>query len=216
MDLSLPDLTESKSMVSVDYRLPGQWNIPLGTDETRVMIRSWDIPVNYVYNAYPRYFHEPFLSARPIDPVQMEIIPAPCKVFFEGAYIGKFMLNRPFLSNGLEFSLGTDPMIRIEKEILKKSQSGSIVASREKHTREYCITVINLKTESVSITVQDQIPVSGADDISVEALELSGGSLEKDSGIITWTVNAAPGEKKTLTVKYQVAFPKGRKLDSEI
>ena len=45
--------------------------------------------------------------------------------------------------------------------------------------------------------------------------ELSGGSLNKDTGIITWLLNLMPNEQKELIVHYRVKYPKNRRLTVE-
>jgi Domain of unknown function (DUF4139) len=57
--------------------------------------------------------------------------------------------------------------------------------------------------------VEDQLPISSKGDIEVAMLEISGASLEKNTGKLTWNLNLAPGESKTILLGYSIKSPKG-------
>ena len=50
---------------------------------------------------------------------------------------------------------------------------------------------------------------------AVSAEELSGGQLDKESGIVTWRLELKPGEQRELRLRYAVKYPKGRSLTIE-
>jgi hypothetical protein len=62
------------------------------------------------------------------------------------------------------------------------------------------------------LTLQDQIPVTQNSDITVTTEELSGGQMNKSTGIVNWQLELQPGEQRELTVQYRVKFPKNRHL----
>jgi hypothetical protein len=74
------------------------------------------------------------------------------------------------------------------------------------------ILVKNTRKETVSLLLQDQIPVSRNSDISVTTEELSGGTLNKEQGIVSWQLQLQPGEQRELILQYKVKYPKSRKL----
>ena len=74
------------------------------------------------------------------------------------------------------------------------------------------ITVKNTRKEAVSLTLQDQIPVSTNSNITVTTEELSGGQLDKTTGFVTWPLQLQPGEQRELIVQYRVKYPKNRRL----
>ena len=60
--------------------------------------------------------------------------------------------------------------------------------------------------------MKDQIPVSQDKDITVETLELSGFSLDKETGFLTKEIPLAAGETVTTTLSYKVAWPKDKRI----
>ena len=43
-------------------------------------------------------------------------------------------------------------------------------------------------------------------------IESSGAQLNEDDGKLTWNLELAPREKKTLVAQYEVRYPRNRKL----
>ena len=74
------------------------------------------------------------------------------------------------------------------------------------------ITVKNSRKEVVSLTLQDQIPVSENSNITVTTEELSGGQLDKLTGIVVWQLELQPNEQREFIVNYRVKYPKNRQL----
>ena len=77
------------------------------------------------------------------------------------------------------------------------------------------MTVKNNRNIPVKLTLKDQIPVSQVDDIQVDAIEISNGKLDDQSGIITWDVELQPGATKKIKLAFSVKYPKNRKVALE-
>ena len=60
--------------------------------------------------------------------------------------------------------------------------------------------------------VKDQIPVSEDKAIVVECKELSGGSVEGETGIITWEIDIESKNTQKLKLAYEVNWPKDKKI----
>jgi|GEM_PF-5817330 len=49
-------------------------------------------------------------------------------------------------------------------------------------------------------------------EITVEALALSGGKLDPQTGKVTWTITLQPGAQQKLKLQYEVKYPKKEKV----
>ena len=78
----------------------------------------------------------------------------------------------------------------------------------------YRLSLRNTKTETVIVTLEDQIPVSQDSRIEVELLESTGGELNKETGKITWKVPLEPNTAKEIMLKYSVKYPKGKTVNN--
>ena len=70
----------------------------------------------------------------------------------------------------------------------------------------------NTRNEAVALKVEDQVPVSTNSNITVNVEELSGGSLDRDTGIVSWNLNLQPNEQRDLILQYRVKYPKNKRL----
>ena len=84
----------------------------------------------------------------------------------------------------------------MKREKLKDFSSEKFLGSSKKQTMAYEITVKNNKKEKIQMLLKDQYPISTDKDIEVELLESSGATINKESGVLTWKLEVAPGNPK--------------------
>ena len=82
------------------------------------------------------------------------------------------------------------------------------VGSNITESRGYEISLKNNKSQTVTLQLKDQIPVSVNSNITVTTGELSGGTLDPLTGIVTWEITLAPGGQQKLSLRYEVKYPK--------
>ena len=78
------------------------------------------------------------------------------------------------------------------------------------HSFETKIT--NYAGSDVKVTVKDQIPVSQDKEITVEAKDTFGASVESESGLLSKTLSIPSGKTETLTLSYKVSWPKDKNI----
>jgi hypothetical protein len=87
-----------------------------------------------------------------------------------------------------------------------------VLGSTQTLTKDWQISIRNSRSEKVTLKVFDQIPVSQNSEITVSVLNLSGGELNKETGIVTWTLTLEPDQTRQLNLSYQVKFPKNKSI----
>jgi hypothetical protein len=70
--------------------------------------------------------------------------------------------------------------------------------------------VRNNKSTSVKITLNDQVPVSSNNNITVDPTELSGGRLNSQTGEVKWDLELKPQESRQIILTYSVKYPKDK------
>lgn len=76
-------------------------------------------------------------------------------------------------------------------------------------SRSYQILVRNQKQQTVSLLVEDLIPISNTDQIKIEDLSFPDGTLDKEQGRVSWEFELKPSQSKTLRLDFSVKYPKG-------
>jgi uncharacterized protein (TIGR02231 family) len=190
--------------VSVPYSIPSN-----GKMQT-VEIQRLTAPASYKYVTAPKLMPHAYLTANITDWAELSLQSGEATLYFENTFVGKSTLNVTQLTDTLALSLGTDNSILVKREKRKDFTSRKVLGSNKTDTFSFLITIRNNKTNQVAITLNDQIPVSSNSSITVEAVELSGGRLNNQTGEIKWDLELKPQETKQIVFTYSVRYPKDK------
>lgn len=178
-------------------------------------IGHYQLPTTYAYKGVPKIDKDAFLVADATGWAHLNLIPGEATVFFDNSYVGKTILDPNLQTDTLHLSMGRDNGIHIERKLMANNNTRKLLGSSRVQTMEWEIGVRNSRSEAVTISIYDQVPVSRNSDIVVTPTELNGGQLDKDSGRVVWTLTLAPGEMRKLTLAYQVKHNRNRNLTIE-
>ena len=105
--------------------------------------------------------------------------------------------------------LGVDNGIRVKRKLINKLTETSGIFSKSKRiTYDVGIEVENLKQTSQSVSIQDNIPISQSDEITVDVESPKPEEASRDAnGLITWKIDLKPGERRELNLKFSITFP---------
>jgi len=200
-----------ENQTSVSFIIETPVSILSGNDET-VRIKDYELQAGFRYFAVPKLNSEAYLLSRITGWESLNLLSGNMNLFFEDNYVGEAYQNMDLVSDTLELSLGRDPAIRIQREKVKEYTNRQFIGNNIIKTISWKITIRNTRKEKINMLVEDQIPVSRNQDIIVDAEELSGGNLEKATGIIRWNIELKPAESKSLIFTYTVKYPKDKKV----
>lgn len=201
---------ENQTTVEIEVTEP--YSIASNGEKSRVELKNYEIPAQYQYKAIPKLENDAFLIAQLSDWSQYSLLEGESNLYFEQGFVGRSILNTGSLEDTLSISMGRDRSILINREKISEFSQKRTIGSNITESRGYAITIRNNKSQSISILVQDQIPVSVNSDISVEATELSKGKLDPQTGIVSWELQIPPGEQEVLNLRYEVKYPKREKV----
>ena len=171
----------------------------------------YELPTTYAYKGVPKIDKDAFLVADATGWGELNLVEGEAMVFYDNSYVGKTILS-PVESDTLHLSLGRDNGIQIERKLIKNNSVHKVLSGNQTQQKDWEISVRNTRSEKVSIKVYDQVPVSQNSDITVTTEELSDGNFNKETGIVVWNLELNPGESRKLRLRYQVKYPKNRRL----
>ena len=177
-----------------------------------VEIQSFKTQALYKYVSVPKMAPIAYLTANITDWSQLNLQNGEATLYFENSFVGKSSLNVNEINDTLAVSLGPDNSIVVKREKRKDFTSRKTIGSNKTETFSYILSVRNNKTNMISITMKDQLPVSSNSAIVVEPVELSGGKLDSHTGIVSWELSVKPGETKDIEFGYSVKYPKDKEL----
>ncbi len=205
-------IQETVRQTTIEFEIQRPFTIPSDSKNHNVGIQDFRIPAEYKYSAFPVIRPKVLLNGFISGWETLNLIEGEANIFMEGTFTGKNLLELKSFSDTLKISLGTDKSVMVKREPEKRISSSKFIGTRAETTRVWKITVRNNKTESISLDLFDQIPVSLNDEIEVTNVDTDGGTIDKETGKITWNMKLAPNEQVEKRITYTVRYPKNRSL----
>lgn len=208
-----PTVSVTEGQLSVLFDIKQKYDIPSDQQPHQVHLTENTLSATYKYYTVPKLDKDAFLIARVTDWEGLQLIAGNANVFFENAFIGQSWLDPANTEDTLELSLGRDKKVIVEKKMIKDFQRVRTIGTNKKQTSAYEISVRNTKSTPVDIIIADQVPLSRQSEIEVEIEELSGGSLNRETGEVRWTATIPPSETKKFRFVFSVKYPKGKRVN---
>jgi uncharacterized protein (TIGR02231 family) len=177
-----------------------------------IEIQRTTTPAEFRYVTVPKLSPLAYLTGNITDWAKQNLIGGEATLYFENTFVGKSYLNVNQLKDTLTVSLGNDNSILVKREKRQDYTSKKVLGSNKTETYSFLITVRNNKGNPIRITVNDQIPISSNSGIEVNAVELSGGKLNSQTGEIKWDLEIKPQETKQMILTYSVKYPKDKNI----
>lgn len=206
--LAANDVEVSSNMLNVSYEIKMPYDVLPNGREHQIEIQTIDIPAQYSYSAVPKLNTEAFLIATIKDYNQYGLFNSQAYIVFEKMRAGSTQLTPTNETNELPITLGVEPRIAIERKAISDKTSDVFLSSNRERTFTYDLLVRNNKKEAIELTLKDQYPLSAEENIKVELLETSGAEVNSPKGELTWKLQLAAGEAKTIRLSYKVRYPK--------
>lgn len=202
-----------ETTITFDIAVP--YTIPSDGKVQTVEIQRITTPADYKYVTLPKLSQLAYLTANISDWAKLSLQTGEATLYFENSFVGKSTLNVNQLKDTLTISLGTDNSILVKREKRKDFTSRKVIGSNRTDTYSYLITIRNNKSNTVNITLNDQIPVSSNSSIIVDAIELSGGKLNPQTGEIKWDLEIKQQETRQIVLTFSVKYPRDKTVNLE-
>lgn len=202
---------QSQTMAGYEFSIVRKLSIPSDGKSVVTEIGRYELPATYLYKSVPKINKDVYIIAESTQWKNHNLLEGEATIYFDNSFVGKTVLNPYQTSDTLSLSMGQNKAIRVQRTKVNESTSRKLIASNQVQTLTWLITIENTQNQPTTIQVQDQLPVSIDNSIEVSAEKLSGGKMN-DNGIVTWTLNLQPGEKRELLLQYKVKSPKGNRL----
>ena len=171
-------------------------------------LREQEVPAIYDYYTAPKIEKAAYLTARIADWQQLDLLEGEISLFFEGAYLGKSIIDPANANDTLSISLGKDKNIVVERKQIKEFSKKQFFGNNKTDSRAYEITIRNNKQLPINIIVQDQFPVSTNKEINVQEEDVKDASVDKETRIVTWQLKLKEKEEKKQEIRFSVKYPR--------
>jgi uncharacterized protein (TIGR02231 family) len=199
-------------LIAAEFKIDLPYTIKSNNDQHMVLIKQTELNTSFKYFAVPKLDAGVYLVAQMTKLDELQLVPAKANIFFDGTYIGETFIDPTQMDDTLNLSLGKDPNIVVKRTLVKKECKDKIISDRIERIFAYSIEAKNNKSSNIELIIQDQLPLTTNADITIEAMEISKGELEKRTGLIQWKMRLKPKESKLFDYKFKVKHNKDKQL----
>ena len=197
-----------ENQLNNEYEIENKYTLKSGNIETQIEVNRINANAYYEYASAPKLNSDAFLMGNIINWESLNLLNAEGSVYFDGAFVGTTYIQNTSSKDTMNLSLGKDERIIIKRTKLNEVNGSNLFGNVKEKKFSYDIVVKNTKKETVEITIEEQLPISQDKNITVNALELSGGKLNPTTGLVTWKISLKAGESSTKKFNFSVKFPK--------
>jgi uncharacterized protein (TIGR02231 family) len=202
----------SDEQSSVAFHVPRLLDIPADGTAHGTVVAIEQFPVTREYLALPKLAPSVFLKSEMINRAAYPLLPGKVNTFAGNTYTGSSQLKKIAAGEKFDLFFGTDDQVTVKREELKQHKEAGIFGKNRVSYR-YRIELGNFRKEPLTVTLRDQLPVAGNEEIKVQLDEPSLKPEEvKGDGTVTWKVPLQAGEKKEVTFGIIVEYPKDREV----
>lgn len=202
--------TVDMQATSATFRIPTRTDIPSDNAPHKVGIATVPLKAELAYQSTPKLLPAAFLSAAVANDSEYPLLAGKLAIFLDGTFVTNAALKTVMPGEKFDLALGADEGLRVERKLGGRfTEDLGLVTKQIRVTYEVKITVTNNRRTTEKITVKDQLPLSQHEKIEVAQLAPDPKTLKPDAqGVLAWTFELKPGEKRDLPLKLSVTYPR--------
>jgi uncharacterized protein (TIGR02231 family) len=201
----------------VVYRIPRRVTVAANEGAMSFRIASAEIAPELIRRAVPILDNTAFLEASFKHDEESPLLPGRIAIYRDGIFIGFGRMTLTPKGETVRLGFGADELVKIVRVPVRQIEgSTGIISTSKIDEREFKITVHNGHGEPIHISVEDRVPVSEVDDVTVELLPITTPPTQHNvrdrRGVISWDFDAKPGEQREIKLGWRVQWPNNRKI----
>ena len=195
---------------SATFKIAVPASIASDNSAQKVPITEVLLEADSTYATTPKLRETAFLNAKVINTSDYPLLAGAMNVFLDGSFVATSRLGTTMPGEKFDLALGADEGVGVKYERLRRFAEQTGMFSKDNRiSYEYRLTIENKKRLAVRVIVSDQVPVSRNEKIVVKVQAPPEKEVKPDAeGELKWTLDLRPGEKRELTVKFTVDYPK--------
>ena len=199
---------------AVTYKVMRSVAVPSDGTPHKTVVGTASLSATLDYVIVPKVATEAYLRARIINSSALILLPGRAQVFHGTEYVGSMQLARTIAPKAeFEAQLGIEDRIRVERELVERSTTKTLVGNIRRITIGYKLKLTNNLAASAHIVVTDQIPVSQSEDIKIRLQDAQPKPTEQnEKGMLKWEFDLSPQGSRELPFTFVIEYPRDATL----
>lgn len=204
--------TVNTNATNFEFVIDLAYSISSDGKSVAVQIQQYSLPATFEYYAAPKLDPTAYLLAKVTGWEDYNLLSGYANLYFEGTYVGKSYIDVANTKDTLDFSLGRDENIVITRIKQKDYSTHQFIGSNRKESFAWEISIRNKKKTAITITIQDQIPLTTDKDIEITKDIPANTIFDDVNGYCSWKFNINSAETKKVNFSYTVKYPKDKNV----
>lgn len=215
MTIEQQEATVEASGFQVLFRLPGRISVAAGQGAKSFRIASASVAPELLVRAAPALSETAFLQASFKHLEDAPLLPGRVSIYRDGVFVGRSAMAPAAKEEAVRLGFGVDEKVKVARVVVRRNEgTAGLIGSSKTDEREFKTTIRNGHNVPIRITIEDQIPVSEAEDIQVELLPLTTPPTARDvrdrRGVLEWSFDAPAGDVREIKLGWRVRWPKDK------
>lgn len=200
----------------VVFKIPGRVSLGASEGAKSLRVSSAAIAPDLAVRAVPVLDPTAFLEASFKQNEDAPLLPGRVSIYRDGVFVGRGQMTAAGKDETVRLGFGADDKIKIERTVVKRNEgsAGLLVTTSKTDERSFKTSIRNGHDFPIKIAIEDQLPVSEAEDIQVEMLSSSTPptttNLRDKRGVLEWAFEAKAGEVRDIGFVWRVRWPKDK------
>lgn len=194
---------------AVTFTVAQPTDVPSDGSPHKTAVATLSLTPELDYLTTPKLVPAAYRRATITNDTEFILLPGPANIFYGDEFVGTTQLKHVAPNEEFKVFLGADDRIKVERKLVTRQVDKRLLGDRRRLRYAYQIEVKNLCQRAEKVFVQDQLPVSGHEEIKVREEEIVPRPDKKtDLGILEWELTMEPGQETKLTFEFTVEHPR--------
>ncbi|MBI9108975.1 MAG: mucoidy inhibitor MuiA family protein [Spirochaetales bacterium] len=218
MSIAPPESIVETQATSVVFAPAGTNTIVSDNTPYRVTVLIKDFPAEFRYESVPKLSPYTYLKAKVKNNSEYPLLAGDSNIFMDNNFVANAYLKTVAPEEEFWTSLGIDEGIKVERKFIRKyEKEEGLISKKTKFIYEYRLIIENKRKTSEDLILQEQIPITGHQDITVELIapkiNKESSSLKlTDENIIEWQLLPDAGEKIEFPFSFSIDYPRNSQV----
>jgi len=202
-----------RSLIGKEYQVPMNYSIKNDDNAKIIPLETLKTNINYKYYSVPKNEKVVYLSTLLPSWEDLELIDAMAKVYVDNNYVSQTWINSLQTQDTLSIPVGKEKRIVVNRKTSKtKPEKIGFMGNTAQIVNTIILNVKNNTQSIINIDVQDQIPLSNTESITITPIDKANAKYDEKTGKLTWDLKLDALESRIITFTYSVNYPKDKEI----
>jgi uncharacterized protein (TIGR02231 family) len=209
VEVEIAQAEVSQEGAAVTFTVSQPADVPSDGSPQKSSIATLSLTPELDYLTAPKLVPVAYRRATITNDTEFVLLSGSASIFYGNEFVGTTQLNHIAPNETFKAFLGADDRVKVERELVSRQVDKRLIGDKRRLRYAYQIKIKNLRDRTEKVIVQDQLPVSGHEDIKIHPDEILPPPDKKtDLGILEWELILPAGQETKLVFEFIVEHPR--------